>query len=387
MAGFIDRFRDNKLFSGIADAIREISTLGIRYNDMLIKNSRAVGATEAQFMKQGIITDENLAYTLALSDTSSKKYIAYFDKDYPTRRDFLRSFALNGEIQFVVDTIADDAVVMDTKNQFCYPVLIDGDEFKDDVKKGYEENFKKIYAYWQFNDDMQAHQLFRQFLIDGFLAFEIIYNDNGKKIIGFKELDPTSLRPGVEKEAGGELRKVWYQYEENLQMGRKLYDSQIIYISFAKGNIMSRVSYVETLVRSFNILRIMEQTRVIWSVMNSSYRMKMIVPIGSKSPQKAKESLSELMNLYKEDIKFDLILQYASIYGHLDIVKYLVEHGSNIHANNDYALRWASYNGYLDVVKYLVEHGANIHAKNDEALRDADERNHFNVFNYLKSLS
>jgi hypothetical protein len=304
-SGFIDRFRDNRLFSGIADTIREISTLGLRYNDMLIKNSRAIGATEAQFMKQGIITDENLAYTLALSDTSSKKYIAYFDKDYASRRDFLRSFSLNGEIQFVVDTISDDGIVMDPTNQFCYPVLLNGEDIKEEVKKGYEEIFKKIYAYWQFNDDMQAHQLFRQFLIDGFLAFEIIYNDEGKKIVGFKELDPISLRPGVEKDPDGQLRKVWYQYEENLQMGRKLYDSQIIYISFAKGNIMSRVSYVETLVRSFNLLRIMEHTRVIWSVMNSSYRMKMVVPIGSKSPQKAKESLAELMNLYKEDIKFD----------------------------------------------------------------------------------
>ncbi len=305
MAGYLDRFLNNKLFAGIADKVREISTLGIRYNDMLIKNSRAIGYTEAQFMSQGLITDENLAYTLALSDTSVKKYIAYFDKDYLSRRDFLRTFSLNGEVQFVVDTIADDAIVMDMKNTFAYPHLVDGADFKEDVAAAYEKNFKRLYVYWQFNDDLAAHQLFRQFLIDGFLSFEIIYNDEGSKIIGFKELDPTSLRPGVEKEVDGTLRKVWYQYEDNIQLARKLYDSQIIYISFAKGNIMSRVSYVEGLVRSFNILRIMEHTRVIWAVMNSSFRMKMIVPIGSKSPQKAKESLAELMNLYREDIKMD----------------------------------------------------------------------------------
>ena len=49
----------------------------------------------------------------------------------------------------------------------------------------------------------------------------------------------------------------------------------------------------------------MEHTRVIWAVMNSQFRMKMTVPIGSKSPQKAKESLGELMGIYKEDIKLD----------------------------------------------------------------------------------
>ena len=39
--------------------------------------------------------------------------------------------------------------------------------------------------------------------------------------------------------------------------------------------------------------------------MNSSYRLKMVVPIGTKSPQKAKESLAEMLNIYKEDISLD----------------------------------------------------------------------------------
>jgi hypothetical protein len=39
--------------------------------------------------------------------------------------------------------------------------------------------------------------------------------------------------------------------------------------------------------------------------MNSSFRLKMVVPIGSKSPQKARESLGELMSIYKEDVRLD----------------------------------------------------------------------------------
>jgi hypothetical protein len=88
-------------------------------------------------------------------------------------------------------------------------------------------------------------------------------------------------------------------------MKRVLLDSQIIYISYAKGNFTSRVSYVERLVRSFNLLRIMENSRIIWNIMNSSFRMKMVVPIGTKSPQKAKESLAEMMAIYKEDISLN----------------------------------------------------------------------------------
>jgi hypothetical protein len=39
--------------------------------------------------------------------------------------------------------------------------------------------------------------------------------------------------------------------------------------------------------------------------MNSSFRLKMVIPIGTKSPQKAKESLAELMSMYKEDISLN----------------------------------------------------------------------------------
>ena len=69
--------------------------------------------------------------------------------------------------------------------------------------------------------------------------------------------------------------------------------------------------------------------------------------------------------------------------GHLEVVVYLVEHGANIHADNDYAIRLASENGHLEVVRYLVEHGADIHANNDYAIRLASENGHLEVVRYL----
>ena len=49
----------------------------------------------------------------------------------------------------------------------------------------------------------------------------------------------------------------------------------------------------------------------------------------------------------------DDALRWASWYGHLQIVKYLVQKGVDIHAQKDAALMWASKNGHLQVVKYL----------------------------------
>jgi len=43
----------------------------------------------------------------------------------------------------------------------------------------------------------------------------------------------------------------------------------------------------------------------------------------------------------------------ASQYGHIEVVKYLVENGANISAQDDIALRWASQNRHIEVINYL----------------------------------
>jgi hypothetical protein len=309
MAGFIDRAGVNPIFGQLSKSLRRLANLGMQYDDMVIRQSRAIGVTEAEFGNQGYLPEEFL-YSLALSDVGQKKFIAFFDKDYKSRREYLRRFAMNPEIEFILDTVSDEGIVFDSANYFCQPDVTKVKEIvsPDNMKEIIDEiwtQFKKIYAHFNFNQGHDAWSYFRQLLIDGFLAFEIIFDPEGKNIIGFKELDPISLRPGVEKGGDGSYKKIWVQYEDIPSMKRVLLDSQIIYISYAKGNFVSRVSYVERMVRSFNLLRIMENSRIIWNIMNSSFRLKMVIPIGTKSPQKAKESLAELMSMYKEDISLN----------------------------------------------------------------------------------
>jgi len=319
MAGFLDRVGVNPIFGQISKSLKNLANLGMRYEDMVVKQSRAVGVTEAEFGNQGYLPEEFL-YSLALADVGQKKFIAFFDKDYKARRDYLRKFAMNPEIEFILDTVADEAIVYDDSNSFAsvdvtkVREVLSPDNQKE-ITTDIISQFKKIYAHFHFNEGHDGWAYFRQLLIDGFISFEIIYDPDGKNIVGFKELDPISLRPGVEKGSDGKYKKIWVQYEDIPSMKRVLLDSQIIYISYAKGNFTGRVSYVERMVRSFNLLRIMENSRIIWNIMNSSYRLKMVVPIGTKSPQKAKESLAEMINIYKEDINLDFDSGELSING------------------------------------------------------------------------
>jgi ankyrin repeat protein len=82
----------------------------------------------------------------------------------------------------------------------------------------------------------------------------------------------------------------------------------------------------------------------------------------------------------------DYALRYACEHRNLDIIKYLLQIGANIHANNMWVttpLQSASRYGHLDVIKYLVEvGGANIHDDNDFALDIASLNGHLDVVKY-----
>lgn len=306
MAGYIDKLGDKTgIFAGISSRLARLSSLGMKYDDMVVRQSKAVGLAEAEFGQEGF-GDEKFLYGLALNDIGSKKYIAYFDKDVAGRVDFLNKFAANGEIEFILDTICDESIVYDEKNFFCLPNQANLGDVKKEVYEKIEKSFKKVYAAYRFNNDISAWNLFRKFLITGFLAFEIVYDKDAKNVIGFKELDAVFLQPNIEKMIDGTFNRTWTLYPESTHNKRELLDSQVIYISYASTNGKGvRISYLERLIRSFNLLRTIENSRVIWNIMNSTFRLKMVIPIGTKSKQKAKESLAELMSLYKEDIALD----------------------------------------------------------------------------------
>ena len=324
MAGFLDNIgKANPNISRILKTISGLGSFGMEYKDMVIQDSMAIGASEANMRERFGFTDsdEDFIYSIAAQDTTNRKYIAYFDKDYPVKRDFLKTFSLNAEIEYILDTICDEGIVYDEKNFFCHPAMMNMD-LKEEVSDSLRKNFRKLYVLHNFTNGITAWQYFRQLLVEGFLAFEIIYSSDGKDIVGFKELDPISLTPAVEKKPDGTRETIWWQYYGETTRQRKLLDAQVIYISYAKSNTVSRVSYSERLIRSYNLLKIMEHSRIIWNVMNAQYRIKMTVPIGSKAPQKAKETLGELMSVYKEDIKLDTSSGELAINGRPDLQFY-----------------------------------------------------------------
>lgn len=318
MAGFVNKeeFNASRNVSGrssIGKILRTLSSFGMKYDDMVLQNSKSIGVNEDKFgyrldprnMMGGEYDDYALFANLSMTDISLRKSISIFDKSYVKKRDDLRKFAMQDEIEEILDTLCDECIVPDERNYFCYPTQFEDDTIKEsklkEIKASIEDNFKLIYQRFGFNNDIAGWSYFRKWLVDGFLAFEIIYDKSEENIIGFKEIDPVTLEPGLDKEG----KKIWTQFKKQPGKERVLYDSQVIYISFANNNTSSRISYVERLIRSFNLLRIMEHSRVIWATVNASFKTKFIIPVGGKSKVRARQSLGVLMQNYREQVDYD----------------------------------------------------------------------------------
>lgn len=77
------------------------------------------------------------------------------------------------------------------------------------------------------------------------------------------------------------------------------------------------------------------------------------------------------------------VLSNACFNGKIEIAKYLIELGTNIHSNDNAPLRFSSRSGHLELVKILIKKGADIHADNNYALRWASIYNHLEIIKFL----
>lgn len=317
MAGFTNNRTNMSNPNPVIRRLRQMSRFGMNYKDDVIRNVRSMDLSlDSQNLQTnpnngqiGSVYDENVQVLFArMSSTDpslGKGYFNLSEENYQKKKEQLRRFALQDEIEEILDIICEETIVFDGANKFANVKL--NYKVEQSLLDEFTEEYNKIYNYFGFYDTVQATDYFRKWLIDGFLAFEIVYNDDQTEIIGFVELDPASLTPGIDPNTN---EKIWFVNQKmgiggQITQDRILYDTQIIYLAYAKADAVSRISYVERLIRSFNILRTMEATRIIWAVTNASYKTQYIIPVGSVQSPRGRQTLAQAMANYKEVVDFD----------------------------------------------------------------------------------
>lgn len=303
---YVNSAVENKgLFSRI---LRNLSNWGMNYDDMIARNQVGVGINEDPYETQG-----NSMYSFfsrkAVASVLNQKSIPYLDRSYADKRRILREYSIKDEIRDFITQICDEAIVYSDKD-FCEASFISND-YPQEVRDKYLEYFEKIYSRYGFADTVTAWSMMKDFLIDGYLAMEIVWDDKKKNIIMFNRLRPETLVPAYEPNIG----HLWIQYPEDPQLRRIFLDSQIIFISYSTQNDYSETSYVEGLIKPYNQLKIIEQTKIMFNMINATLYQKFTIPTKGLGRQRAEEQIGQLIQDYSEEVEWDDSLGTLTING------------------------------------------------------------------------
>lgn len=289
--------------------LKSLSNYGMNWDDDVIKNMQSVPADKALQPKDDFLLQQSL-YGSATQNWKVKgeEERKFAEKTLAERRETLRHMAIQPELEDIIDIMCNECVVYDDDEAYVGQPYVDTALIQDLTEKSAEEirnctdtSFYKIYLLlnWKNNcwDD------FKRFLIDGVMAYEIIYDDleYPKNIIGIIDVDPVTLTKEIKDGV-----TYWTQFKGIQGRERTLLDSQIIYIKYEDSGVSERQSYLERLIRPFNLYRIVEQAQVIWTVTQSSFKTIFTIPVGGMNKAKGIQTLRQAMNSYREDITFNI---------------------------------------------------------------------------------
>ena len=300
---------DNKKKSKrlISKVFSSLSRWGMSYDDDIIKNMRAIPADKNLLPKPFQLENQDLFTQLASGwKVKSNADKNFFEKDLPMKLDALRKLSVQPELEDILDTMTNECIVYDSNYVYFAEPFIDPNDLSDYTKEVQEnitkvmsQTYQKLYRMLKWRT--KAWDDFKRFLVDGILSWEIVYDSLEKpsRVIGLVPLNAATL---TKKYENGKW--YWVQFKGVQGKERKLLDSQVVYIQFQETEVSNRISYLERLVRPFNIYRIIEQAQIVWTVTNAQYKMKFVIPTKNMNRVLAQQTLNSAMNRYKEDIKF-----------------------------------------------------------------------------------
>ena len=287
-----------------------LSHYGMNYDDKVFKNMQAIPADKMLQPKEEVgILQQNL-YGSWLNNWKVKpdEEKTFSEKTFDQKRQILRQMAIQPELEDILDVMTNESIVYDDEEAYiCTPYLDNGliqdlnEKNAEEIDKSINASFYKLYLLLNWKN--RAWDIYKRYLIEGVLAYEIVYDnlEYPKSIINIIDLDPATLTKDVKDGI-----TYWIQFKGVTGRERVLLDAQVIYIKYEDSGVSTRQSYLERLIRPFNIYRIVEQAQVIWTVTQSSFKTLFTIPIGSMNRAKGMQTLASTMNRYKEDISFNV---------------------------------------------------------------------------------
>ena len=287
--------------------LNRLSQYGMNYDDQVLRNMAAIPADKALQNKEDVMLQNSMYGAINNWKIKPEEDKAFSEKTLEQRRQMLRKLSQAPELEDILDVMSNECIVYDDDESYIGQPYIDTGLTQDLTEKSTEEirncvnmSFYKLYMLLGWKTS--AWDDFKRFLIDGVLAYEIVYDDltHPKTIIGIIDVDPVTLTKEVK-----DGTTTWVQYKGVQGRERVLLDAQIIYIKYEDSGVTERQSYLERLIRPFNLFRIVEQAQIIWTVTQASFKTLFTIPISGMNKAKGMQTLSQAMNRYREDISFN----------------------------------------------------------------------------------
>ena len=243
-------------------------------------------------------------------DIRYRNYYAFSPLANIEYRNALIMFAENKELKKAVRILSNEMVVQEEKGTnykySVYPEInltkIESD--KQNVGKAMSDYISEVFypRMWQmynFKKDGLLEKI-REFLITGKICYEIVYDNlqHPKEIIGLVPLDPGTIQKVKEGDYIYYIQKATFDTKE-----RVLHENQVILCEWNKYDY-GYVSYIDGLRMSYNIMRSMQTSKILWFATKSQVRMHIKLALGDISREEAKQKLSEARNNYTNKFSF-----------------------------------------------------------------------------------
>lgn len=240
---------------------------------------------------------------------------SYYSFDKKVRRQQLIRLSIHDLVDEVLTKLTDEVVInINGESPIKLNInkaLLEKENIKEDFKEEIidyaKKSFKNIIKLYGLENNGTKHSLWNKvylFLTEGTQAYEIVWNDikNPKYITAIHEIDALDTEPfywqGVQ---------YWRHHKTRAlkQEDVVLYDTQIVYISYGDAMPNNRMSYLEHLMKAFNDLRIIDETTINWSIVNSTFRTIMRIPTKGLSRTQASANVNREMARWNDEMNYD----------------------------------------------------------------------------------
>jgi hypothetical protein len=273
----------------------------INVEDQKVSNSFGVSQEENSFRNFGAVANNSNSSGYADISVTGTNFNQVFESKRQKITKY-REMANFPEVQDSTDTVVDDCII---GNQDGNILTLD---FNRDIPSNIKIQLKYLWKYW-INDVLDFNNngwdLFKRFLVDSEIYGELILNNKHNNIIGVKILPPWNVSPLYV----GSVIKGFSQVSDKTNQSKKQMDferDQIAYIKYGFGSTLNDVrGYYEAAIKSYNQLKSMEDSVVVYRLVRAVERRAWNVYTGRMPKDKAEMYVKNLMQKFRKKAIYD----------------------------------------------------------------------------------